>query len=202
MLTKFKTLVVLAGLAASGLAMAQELPDVSAAKAAELACHRIERLVVLGRIDEHYLSHFSGMAMVQTEAPNPTDPKFRTTSAVEPGSDGTISSIEILLDSKGRPLNSNLIPGTFPTTPTLWPDRDPVTLAEDGLHFVLENYATIPAVNVYYVAFQSLSIVPGQNTAGEPVAVVDVRASGTDQILRIRLRLDGTFESYEMTSTR
>jgi hypothetical protein len=175
-------------------------PDIFNAKAAELNCHRIEKLVILKKIHEHFLSGFSTISLTTLQAPNPGDPKFKITSGIEPGPDGTVDKLEVTLDSIGKPLSFSVVAGTPAALPTQWPDKDPVTLTENSLHFVLENYEKIPAIASYYTSLQQLKIYKGKNTAGEDVAVVDIEVAATDPILRIRVKFNGDFESWELIS--
>ena len=63
----------------SALAQTSQAQDVSRAKAAELSLHRVERLVILKKIDDAYQSKFLTLALKDAGAGAPEGSKFLAT---------------------------------------------------------------------------------------------------------------------------
>lgn len=162
--------------------------DVPIAKAAELGCHRLERLVDLGRIDEEYLTKFSTLHI----APDSADgAKFKWTGFQSPGADGSANSIELLQDGTGKTIGTpNLIPGA-PAIAPLWSDKDPVTLMETALHYVLENGPNDAAIAAFFTAFSEGAIHQVVEN-GETLATVEFKNSENPKLLEVLLKMDGT----------
>src|SRR5574343_34783 len=78
---------------------------VSLAKAAELACHRIERLVTLRKIDEKFLNRFYSLEILALPQGGTSDPAFKILSSQFPGPDGNSNKIELFMDLNGKTLN-------------------------------------------------------------------------------------------------
>lgn len=180
-----KLLVSLSLLTAGTLAAAQ---DVTIAKAAELGCHRVERLVDLGRIDEAYLTKFSALKIVLDSSGGA---KFKWTGFQNAGSDGKAYTIELMQDNTGKTIgNPNLIAGSTPVAPT-WPDKDPVTLMETALHYILENGPSQADVAPFYNALTE-GVITQTMYNGSPVALVQFRNSQNASVLEVLVKFDGT----------
>ena len=94
---------------------------VTQSHAAELVLHRIERLVILRRIDKTFQTNFSRL-LVEPRIPQaPTDPAFVVRSFQVAGEDGTSKSVEISLDAEGRALAHELGAGADSVSPPTWP---------------------------------------------------------------------------------
>lgn len=180
--------VALSVLMSGSLAFAE---DVTIAKAAELGCHRIERLVDLGRIDEAFLTKFSSLSIALDST---NGAKFKWTGLQNAGADGSANTIELMQDGTGKTIgNPNIIAGAEAGSPT-WPDKDPVTLTETALHYILENGPSAANVAPFYNALTS-AVISQVNQNGETLASVEFKNSENGSILVVLLKLDATFLS-------
>lgn len=123
--------------------------QVTIAKAAELGCHRIERLVTLQKIDAAFLDKFYAFRIEKLTQSKPSDPAFRFRSYQAMASDGSSRQVEILMDAKGKGTSHQVIEGSEGNAP-VWPKTDPVTLMEYALHYVLENGPSKAEVAPFY----------------------------------------------------
>src|SRR3954462_14294305 len=90
----------------AGVALASD--PITHSTAAEYALHRIERLVILHRIDPSFQKSFASLE-VETLAPqNPGDAAFLIHAFQVSGTDGTRKSIDMNFDLSGRPLTHAL----------------------------------------------------------------------------------------------
>lgn len=168
---------------------------VSPAKAAELTCHRVERLVTLKKIPEEFLTHVSSVEIQPLPGTKPLEPAFRSLTSLVPGSDGRARQLELFLDSAGKALDYRLVDGPAPVRAPVWPDKDPVTLTENALHYVLDNITRLPELKPFHEAFVSIRLEPAQDASGQPVARAELRSRAVPGVLEVILRMDGTFVS-------
>lgn len=164
------------------------------AKAAELACHRIERLVTLNKIDATFLSNFYSIQIVALPAGSPTDPAFKATGFLVPGPDNQGTKIDIMMDSKGKALAHTVVAGSLGQAPA-WPVKDPVTLAENALHYVLDNGPSNADVAPFYADLQDVSLLQVKDSQNQVFAKALFRSSRTTKVLEVILKSDGTFVS-------
>src|SRR5438105_2992967 len=76
---------------------------VTLVKAAELSLHRVERLVILNKLDAGFQTLIKGLSVVELAHQTEEDPSFKTVITQYAGNDGTAKSVEIVLDEEGRP---------------------------------------------------------------------------------------------------
>ncbi len=175
--------------------------EISNVKAAELALHRIERLVILRKIDESYQSKFKGLTLTLLEQTNPAeDPRFEVIAEQYPAADGTKNKLELLLDNNGKALRHAVIAGGAAEGAPTWPDKDPVTLAENALHYVIENTPAQPQIPAgellpFQRALTAFTVTSDSDAGGQQWAVVDIASSETRRVLRVNVKIDGTFGS-------
>lgn len=169
---------------------------VSISKAAELALHRVERLVTLSKIDEGFLLKFKSLSI--KAVPN-SDDETRFISVIEqiPGADGTKNIVEIFQNEDGKGIKHNVKEGTVATVGPVWGQKDPVSLAEEASHYILEGHVTKPELIPYYNNLTGFTLEQGKNSTDETVAVVDYASTASTKILRVRVKLSGEFDSAE-----
>ncbi len=168
---------------------------ISLAKAAELACHRIERLVTLKKIEENFLNRFYSLeaqALPQEEA---SDPAFKILVAQFPGLEGNSNKIELLMDLNGKTLSHKVIPGPQSEGFPIWPDKDPVTLSENSLHYVLEGWVTNPALIPFFKGLKSLRLTQVKDSQGKILARSEMHSSEMNEVLEVFVGTDGNFHS-------
>lgn len=185
-LQKFGTALI-----ATMIALPAMAQDASNAKAAELACHRIERLVSLRKISADYLNKFYAFR-IESQA---SAPKFKFIGYQSPGADGKSNAIEILLDNKGKAISHTLAEGNSSGAPA-WPAKDPVTLMENALHYLLDNPSK-PEVAPFFYALTEGSMAQVESS-GQKFAAFEFRSSATSKVLRIVLKLDGAMVSVKV----
>lgn len=167
-------------------------------KAAELGIHRIERLVTLNKIDGNFVNHFSGISAESLTHNAPTDPAFKASGLQVPGADGKSHEVDIFMDVTGKALSYTVINGSDSVSVPTWPDKDPVSLGEDSMHYILDNAPTTPALQPFYASFTSLALTQGMDANGRTMSRATIRSSATNLILEIFLNFDGTFSSYNI----
>ncbi len=173
--------------------------NIALAKATELACHRIERLVALKKIDESFLNHLGTMVIVTQTKIQPTDPAFRVVASKYPGADGKMAQLELMMDSQGKTLSFNVIAGSPSSPAPAWQDKDAVTLVESALHYILEGWqGTNPAVQPFYDDLKSLRISQVKNASGQIISKVEFWSNRVATVLEVNLNLDGSFISAEV----
>lgn len=165
--------------------------DVTIARAAELGCHRIERLRDLGRIDEAYVNKFQSLRIEENST---AGGKFKFLAFQAPGSGGSAHQIELNLAADGKVIGSHKeIKGTDGVAPQ-WPDKDPVTLTENGLHYVLENGPIKSEVAPFFNSLTEAVIAQVQEN-GQTLARVQFKNSQSTKVLEVTLKTDGTVVS-------
>jgi hypothetical protein len=165
------------------------------AKAAELSCHRIDRLVTLKKIDAKFLNRFRGME-VKTMAGGAGQPSFEVIASEEADQGKSANQVKISLDQDSKPLAFTVVAGDDATNPTVWPDKDPVTLAEDSLHFLEQNVAK-PDIAKFNSGLTGLRISPA-DVGGKSVAKIEIVSSDTKGTLKVYISTAGDFVSYEV----
>lgn len=178
---------------AAGLLMATAQPaaaaPVSKSTAAELAVHRIERLVSLRRIDESFMARFKALTLEALPNGGAGVPTFKASASQEADQGRTPIMLELVLDEAGKTLSHTVKDGQAATDPVQWPDKDAVTLIELALHHV-DHLATQAQYTPYSRDFASIEISPA-NVGGRDVAEISVRSSSTARKLKIELSLSG-----------
>lgn len=172
--------------------------NIALAKAAELAVHRVERLVTLKKIEEPFLGKFQSIEIEGLKQVKPTDPAFKATASQVPGPDGKQSKVEILLDGAGKALSHTVKAGTEATTAPRWPEKDAVTLTENAMHVVLDG-KNDPKFKPYFDGFQSLEITQDRDAAGLTIARTRMKAKDSRKVLEVLLKTDGTVISSQIT---
>ncbi len=172
---------------------------VTISKAAELACHRIERLVTLKKIDESYLTNFGTMAVTAQKQNQPTDPAFKVMVSLYPGADSKSAQLEILMDNQGKTLSFNVVQGPASINAPKWQDKDAVTLVENSLHYVLEGWQILnPAVKPFYTDLKSLRLSQVTDASGQLVSKVEFLSNSVATTLEVYLKMDGNFISAQI----
>ena len=105
--------------------------------------------------------------------------------------------IELFINREGRTLRHQVTAAAAADGAPTWLEKDPVTLAENSLHYVLES--TDAAIGPYFRGFSGLELRQGKNAAGQLVAISLIHSSETNKALRVLIKAaDGTFDSAEV----
>jgi hypothetical protein len=180
---------------------------ISPAKAIELALHRLEFLVALPEsnpksVPKEYMERLHAIRIETLPPGGDGDPAFRVElaqpSPLQPAE--AVRRIEIPLDAQGKASKFKHVihAGGEPASAPSWPEKDATSLAENALHFVLDNAPVKPDVAPYERAMTRLKLHAGKDAAGKLLAVVEMETLATEPLLRVRLRPDGTFQDYEI----
>ncbi len=165
----------------------------SAAKVAELAVHRIDRLVALNKIDASFLKNTVKVEIAEVASQTPVAYTALVSQAMP--AKGERLSVTMSFDKDAKPLAFQVLPGGVAGPDSNWPELDSVTLIENALHYILDNVKDAK-VAVFYEEMGSLelskAVLNGQNVALAQIWTMD----GADQ-LKIYLKLDGTLISTE-----
>ncbi len=183
---KFVLTALIAAFGSSALAQ-----EVTLARAAELGCHRIERLRDLGRIDEGYVNKFQSLRIEENSSGGG---KFKFVAFQAPGANGSAHQIELNLGADGKVIGSHKETKGIDGVAPQWPDKDPVTLTENGLHFVLDNGPIHPELAPFVRALTEVVLVQVQE-GGQTLARVQFKNSQSAKVLEVTLKADGTVVS-------
>lgn len=166
---------------------------IAIAKAAELAVHRIERLVTLKKIDPMFRDALVGLTAEVTAV---SGASFKILGMTAPAVNGVNGRIELWLDAQGKTLSFNVVSAVVPAQPFPWPSKDASTLLEEGLHFVLEGWVTHAEVKAFETGLSSILLKPVTSAQGDLMAEFEVRSTLDSRLLMVSLKADGTFVSH------
>jgi hypothetical protein len=175
--------------------------EITHAYAAELSLHRIERLVILRRLDASFQKNFARMIVDARTPQAPTDPAFYIRAHQSPGLDGTTRNVDLAFDQTGRALTHAVNSGAEPASPPAWPLKDPVTISENVLHWLEEEGQAVAELKPYLDRMTELEISPeldAQSALAGALVSIRIAAPGSAR-LDVRMALDGAFVSYALT---
>lgn len=168
---------------------------VAPAKALELALHRLEKLVILKKIDASFQTKMKSMKIELIAHATSADPSYKTTIYQLQGSDGSSKALEVIMNEEGKTISSQVYAGVESNSATVWPDKDAVTLSEDALHYVIDNATTNPMVAPFNAYATTLNLSQSTDSQGKTTAVVLIKNSINGLTLKEVLAVDGTFIS-------
>ncbi len=171
--------------------------EVSQAKIVELSLHRIERLVILNRVDASFLTEIQSLKLSLIAHSDEITPAFKVTAYQGVAQDGTRRGLELVTNADGKALSQNVLAGSAPAVASAWTDKDAVTLTENSLHYVLDNVATTPALAPIDENLTEVNLSHGTNATGQAVAVAEFKTGAQQAGLLVRVKLDGTWDSAE-----
>lgn len=169
-------------------------PGVTNAKTIELSAHRIDRLVTLGKIDPSFLKNLEKMEVTVVQNQAPVYYKVRVTQT-QPAQAAPMQ-LDISYDDDGKPLSFEVIAGGVVGPDAGWTDKDAGSLAENALHYILENN-TDAKVSLFDKGVTSFTLSKG-TLNGETVARGQALSALTTDKLNIYLKLDGSLISAEI----
>jgi hypothetical protein len=166
---------------------------IATARIAELAAHRIDRLVSLGKIDASFNTNTEKIEITTTES---APVAFKALVSQTKPTQGEPLQLEILFDAAAKPLSYQVIAGGVAGADPQWTGVNAVSLFEESLHEVLEN-----ADNAQFAPFYTnlTSVTLTRELLNEsPVARAQVISKETVSKLNIYFKLDGSFISSEI----
>lgn len=161
---------------------------INAIKAAELACHRIERLVLQKKIDKSYLVKFQKMTVVPVSN-DPSGAAYAATAYQNAPTvaDGLPLSLTILLDASGMVLKYVINEGGTNGADVAWSEKDPVALTEAGLHYLIDHQNSEEELKLFASNFQSLTI---EQVSANGSTVAELKVSNDINSSKLVLTLD------------
>ena len=189
--------ICLVAYAMSASAEAQETPK---GKVAELGLHRLERLVILKRIESSFQTRSITLSIESLVAPDPVvDPSFKVEISQGKAVDGTKKTLNLLADQAGKVLSFTVAGTLDPVKPPLFTEMDAVGLLEVGLHCVQgegiadsDLCSTISEMPQFNEHFSVATLSEEKDSAGKVVgAKIEVFASGVKAKATILITLDG-----------
>lgn len=166
--------------------------SISKAKIAELAAHRIDRLVTLGKIDANFTKRLEKIAVTAVNQPPVA---FNVRASQTAPAQGQPVQLDLSFDKGGKVLGFQVVSGTAGADPQ-WTDKDAASLAENALHYVIDN-AGNPKVKMFNEGLTSFTLIKGELN-GAIVARGQMTSSQTTEKLNVYLKLDGTLISTEV----
>ena len=168
------------------------------AKVAELGLHRIERLVILKKIEEGYQTKFKGISVQVLTPGTPADPSFQVNSTQWPAADASQKTLMLGLDATGKEISHAVAGALDPVAPPTWPAADAITIAENSLHWLEDKFGTDPRLLPYYNGATKLALSQASDGAGGVLAFVDFQVAPAGAFLRITMKSDGIFSKWEI----
>ncbi len=158
--------------------------DMSNAKLAHDASHRIGRLVDTGRMDESYVSNMSSLEVVALPHTDHTGPAFRVIAAVGTGA----NQAELIFDMSGKFLSSKVL-AQAPVEASQWTETAGSELIEAALHSVMDS--TSAEVMAFAPTLSKISLKKNIKEDGSVEAVILITASSSTKTLQLILSTAG-----------
>lgn len=168
------------------------------AKVAELAFHRLERLVLLKKIDPSFQSKYINLEFINLEPQNIEDPHYKAILKQTPDKDNKVSTLILLMDQEGKTLSHDVKLMTLINEAPAWSDKDPVTLSENALHFVEEEEAKGNTDIIPFYEGLNRMTISQFNDQGTIKARVSIESSKSTKVLEVILNMDGTYSKYSI----
>jgi len=171
-------------------------------EAAELAIHRVGKLVQIKKIDADFETKLKGLSVVNLKPEKETDPYFKSTAFQYPAEDKTVKAVNIWQDHMGKATKYEKVEGGDATGYPEWPKADPLTFFENGMHYVEVNAEKMEELMPYKMGLRTISLEPGKDADNKDVAIiriaVDKEKDKDDLQLLITLDLEGKAVSHKI----
>lgn len=166
------------------------------AKIAEIAAHRIGRLVDTRKIEDSFVKNITSIAVTNlSHSAKPTDPAFNVLVSQPSNEEGKSKEVLMSFDSAGKFI-SNKILSTQGSRTISWPGLDPLELIEISLHFVTEATNTSVDITPFNKNLKKLILNQKVSEDGSVLAVIILSASNLDKQLEITLSAGGDLLNY------
>lgn len=163
---------------------------------AELALHRIEKLVQLNRVEAAYISNFQNVSVEALTQANPNDPAFKTIVSQTDNAQVAPPRVNLLHKSDGKVLSHTIASGIAGAALT-WPNKDPLTISEATLHYIEEHGQHQTPLLLFDVGFKDLTV--SQETRNNVlVAIVNVTSNSSEQYAEFVISMDGVVQSWSL----
>lgn len=193
---KLLSLILASSISLSLFAHEGHEPSQTNAKIAEIAAHRVGRLVDTRKIEESYVKNIS--SIVVTNLPHstkPTDPAFSVLVGQPSDEEGKSKEVVMSFDSAGKFI-SNKVLSTVGSRTVSWPGLDPLELIEISLHFVTEATNTRVDITPFNKNLKKLSLKQKVAQDGTVQAIIVLTANNLDKQLEIIMSTGGDLIDY------
>lgn len=171
-----------------------EGPGVSNAKALELAAHRVDRLVTLGKIDASFLKQLAKIELNVVQDQAPVYYKVRVSQTLP--AQGAPLQLDISFNDDGKALDFQVLAGGVMGPDAGWDVKNAGSLVENALHYILENSGDAK-IALFDKGISTL-VLSKAALGQETVAHAQATSSLTSEKLNIYLKLNGDFHSAEV----
>lgn len=191
---------ILLTLTISAFATSASFAAVGNAKIVELACHRLERLITLGKVDESFLNKLKTLEITILSPAKPTDPTFKVTAAQYTGADGTTKQVDLMMDANGKAVTQITKEGTESDSTPNWGTKDAISLIEQSLHYVGDHSSQKPELQSFKTDLKTLNLMQVSNEQGIKLARVEMTSTTTTQKLEVNLDENGSVVSTNIVN--
>ncbi|MES3038381.1 MAG: hypothetical protein V4736_10785 [Bdellovibrionota bacterium] len=168
--------------------------NASSAKVAELAAHRVDRLVTTGKIDAGFAKR---LERIDVSAASPAPAAFKVLVSQTKPLQGLPIQVEMVFDVAGKPLSFKAIPGGVAgADPGYDGGKNAVTLFENSLHQIIDS-ANDANIAPFANGLTSV-ILTKVNQDGMIMSKAQVKSSATPSKLNVYLMLNGAFMSKDI----
>lgn len=164
---------------------------VTNAKAAEIASHRVGRLVDTGKVPESFLTNMSQITVSSLPHHNAGEPAFQINVKQAANSAGKQSDLKLLLDMKGKYLSHKVEAEVAGSISNEWPDSPVAELVETTLHYVTEQSPAGIDMKPFNQNMKSLTVIQKKASDGSVQAGMIIESSATSKKLEITLSSSG-----------
>ena len=194
---KFLTLTFLSLFTTLGFAQHTHTGAVTNAKAAEIASHRIGRLVDTGKISESFLLNMQQFDVLAIDHDEANEPAFQINVKQNAGTDGKQSDLKIILDMKGKFLSHTVVSESV-AAQVEWPDSPVAELVEEVLHYVTEQDPAGIDIKPFNQKLTSLRVSKKTKSDGTVQAVMTIESSAASKKLEITMSSKGVVQEVDL----
>lgn len=188
---KFLSMFVMSLMCSIALAQHDHGGSVTNAKAAEIASHRIGRLVDTGKISESFLTNMQQFKVVALPHHNAGEPAFQVNVKQAANKEGKQSELKLVLDMKGKFLSHSVVSEVSNDSQVEWPDSPVSELVESVLHYVTEQTPAGIDIKPFNKDMRSLSVVQKKNFDGLVQAAMIFESGSSSKKLEVVLSSTG-----------
>lgn len=156
--------------------------ELTHAKLAHEASHRIGKLVDTGKLDEMFVTYMSSLEVTPLDHTDHNGPAFKVTATAGTGT----NIIEITFNMSGKYL-SNKIVGRGESEVSPWTSAPGSEIVESALHYTMET----SGMDSFTKDLKKAVLSQKTSESGVVQAVVKLSSSSTTKILEVNLDVNG-----------
>ncbi len=175
--------------------MKAQAARIASGNAAELAAHRIEKLVLLKKLPASFQKNFKGLGVTEITPGGVNTPSFEVVGSQEADQGEVANAVSVILDENGKALSSTVAAGKPASQPTTWTDKDPLTLVELAVHHIEHKMSADSKLHPFYHGMTALQINQMKH-GSHTMAVIEFLSNAGDSRLVMNLNTDGSLVDY------